>query len=385
MAFGKAVVAEAVDLLVDAFGELGRVAVGGHARDDLLVVLVQAALALPRGHGAAQFVGLACGEAGGDHGQLHHLFLEHGHAQGAFQSRLEFVLFIGHRLLALAPVQVGVDHAALDGAGPHDGDLDHQVVEAAGPQARQHAHLRATFDLEHTHGVGLADHAVGGVIAVGDVLQVERPAQALADEDQRLAQRGEHAQREHVDLEQAQRLEVVLVPLDHGAVFHGRVLHRHDAREPVLRDDEAAHVLREVARKTRQLADGLAREHADEVDELAHGQVIGPQAHGQQALGRWRSAIEPLLLFREAVDHLGVEAEGLAHVADGAAAPVGDDGGGQRGALAAVLAVDVLDHLLAALVLEVDVDVGRLVALLADEALEQQVGRAGSTAVTPRQ
>ena len=37
------------------------------------------------------------------------------------------------------------------------------------------------------------------------------------------------------------------------------------------------------------------------------------------------------------------------------------------------LLVDVLDHLLAPLVLEVDVDVGRLVALDADEALEQQV------------
>ena len=50
---------------------------------------------------------------------------------------------------------------------------------------------------------------------------------------------------------------------------------------------------------------------------------------------------------------------------------VGDHGGGQRRALAAVLAVDVLDHLLAPLVLEVDVDVRRLVALARDEALEQ--------------
>ena len=43
------------------------------------------------------------------------------------------------------------------------------------------------------------------------------------------------------------------------------------------------------------------------------------------------------------------------------------------GAVAAVFLVDVLDHLLAPLVLEIDVDVGRLVALLGDEALEQQV------------
>src|SRR5487761_2233895 len=45
-----------------------------------------------------------------------------------------------------------------------------------------------------------------------------------------------------------------------------------------------------------------------------------------------------------------------------------------RSAVPAVLAVDVLDHLFAALVLEVDVDVGRLGALGADEALEQQRG-----------
>ena len=41
--------------------------------------------------------------------------------------------------------------------------------------------------------------------------------------------------------------------------------------------------------------------------------------------------------------------------------------------VAAVGAVDPLDHLLAPLVLEIDVDVGRLVALGRDEALEQQV------------
>jgi hypothetical protein len=49
------------------------------------------------------------------------------------------------------------------------------------------------------------------------------------------------------------------------------------------------------------------------------------------------------------------------------------------------LAVDVLDHLLAALVLEVDVDVGGLVAGLGDEALEDHRADLGETEVTPRQ
>ena len=72
---------------------------------------------------------------------------------------------------------------------------------------------------------------------------------------------------------------------------------------------------------------------------------------------------------RDAV--LGI-AEGLGHFADGAAAAIGDDDGGEAGAVAAVFLVDVLDHLLAAFVLEIDVDVGRLAALFGDEAVEQE-------------
>jgi len=47
--------------------------------------------------------------------------------------------------------------------------------------------------------------------------------------------------------------------------------------------------------------------------------------------------------------------------------------------------IDVLDDFLAPLVLEVDVDVRRLIALLAEETLEQQIAVSGVTAVTPRQ
>ena len=39
--------------------------------------------------------------------------------------------------------------------------------------------------------------------------------------------------------------------------------------------------------------------------------------------------------------------------------------------VAAIVAIDELDHLLAALVLEIDVDVGRLAPLRRDEAFEQ--------------
>ncbi len=77
------------------------------------------------------------------------------------------------------------------------------------------------------------------------------------------------------------------------------------------------------------------------------------------------------IALREALDLRRIEAEGLADVAHGALRPVADHRRGERGAGAAVLRVEILDHLLAPLVLEVHVDVGGLVALARDEALEQ--------------
>jgi hypothetical protein len=129
-------------------------------------------------------------------------------------------------------------HAALDRAGPHDRHLDHQVVEIGRLQARQHRHLRARFDLEHAHGVGALDHSVDCRVLGRNVLH------AQAAKIQRAADRGQHAEREHIHLEQPERLEIVLVPLDHSALGHGRVLHRHQLGERAARDDEAADMLR---------------------------------------------------------------------------------------------------------------------------------------------
>jgi hypothetical protein len=80
---------------------------------------------------------------------------------------------------------------------------------------------------------------------------------------------------------------------------------------------------------------------------------------------------------REALDRVGRQAHRLADVAHRAARAIGNHRRREPGALARVLLVDVLDDLLAALVLEVDVDVGRLLALGRDEALEQHVDLGG--------
>ena len=190
--------------------------------------------------------------------------------------------------------------------------------------------------------------------------QRERPPVEALHEIERAADAGEHAERQHVDLEQAQRVEVVLVPLDHGAIGHRGVLDRHQAREPPRVDHEAARVLREVARKADQLLRQL--EH-DLCDDAVVGGRSPPSSERARASLRGRPTTTWTSRSRstwssDRPSALPTSRSALARL-------VGDDAAAMRGALAPVLPVDVLDHLLAPLVLEVDVDVGRLVALLA--------------------
>ncbi len=68
-------------------------------------------------------------------------------------------------------------------------------------------------------------------------------------------------------------------------------------------------------------------------------------------------------------------AEGLGHVAHRRPGPIGDDVGDLRGVMPAVPLVHVLDDLFAPVTLDVDVDVGRPIALGRQEPLEQQSQR----------
>ena len=116
VALRKTVLAETLDLLEDALGEIEVVAALQHAADHLLLEVMQAPLALPGGHRAAQLVGFAGREAGGHDGHLHHLLLEDRHAERALERRLDLVARILDRFQALAAPQVRMHHAALDRA-----------------------------------------------------------------------------------------------------------------------------------------------------------------------------------------------------------------------------------------------------------------------------
>ena len=221
------------------------------------------------------------------------------------------------------------------------------------------------------------------------------PAGALV---QGIAQHGEHAQGQHIDLEQAHDVEIVLVPLNDGALGHRGRLDGHQARELALGQHEAAHMLTEMARAVLELpgqlypqaqpmrahcAIHLACQHLGFL-ELALHPVFGQSFGRLVLLCRVRRfgmrpclclgmLAEPVLPLGQGIDQIGGQAQRLAHIAQRAAAAPAADHGRERRALAPVLAVDVLNNLFAPRVLEVHIDIGRLAALLADKALEQQI------------
>ncbi len=57
------------------------------------------------------------------------------------------------------------------------------------------------------------------------------------------ANAAEHAKRQHIHLQQAERVEIVLVPFDDGAPLHRRRADRAQMVEPPAGDDEAADML----------------------------------------------------------------------------------------------------------------------------------------------
>ena len=195
VALGKTVAAKALDLLETPLGKGRVVAPRRHALAQLVTETVQHAALLEGRHGPAQLVSLARGEAGCDDGNLHRLLLEQRHTEGLAQHTLELGRGKLHRLLAVAAAQVGVDHVALDRPGPDDGDLDHQIVEGAGPEPGQHVHLRSAFDLKHTQRVPPRQHLVDRRVFRRDARQRMPFAVVLLEQLETAAHARQHAQR----------------------------------------------------------------------------------------------------------------------------------------------------------------------------------------------
>ena len=259
MAFGESVGAETFELLEGALRKFLVIAVVDHSADQLVPELVHAPRELESRHGAAQLVRLGRGKSCRDHCHLHGLFLKQGHTQGLAENLFKLGLREYDRLLAFAPAQVRMDHVALDGTGPDNRDFDHKVIETFRGHARQHRHLGAAFDLEDPDRVRPADHLIRRRVFGRDTGKIEIDALAAAQEIKSTAHAAQHAEAQHIDLHEFQRVDIVLVPFDDLTVVHGRRLDGHQFVQPIERQHEAARVLREMPRRADQFSRKVER------------------------------------------------------------------------------------------------------------------------------
>ena len=235
VAFGKAIFTKAANLVETALRELAVVAAVDHAFDHHVLQFVHHAAAAEGRHGLAQPVRFLGRELGRIERNLHGLLLEDRYAQRTFENARQFVRWAVMRtwcgylhLLGPAPsFKIGMDHVALDRAGPNDSDLNHEIVEFARTQPWQHVHLRAAFDLEYAERIPLAQHGVSVGIFTRDGCQSESPAVMIVNQVEAFPDATQHSQRQNIDLEDAQCFDIVLVPFDETAVGHGTVAHRY--------------------------------------------------------------------------------------------------------------------------------------------------------------
>ena len=354
-----------------------------------LGALLRHFLGLLLAHRAAQQVGAAQRIAGQDLGDLHHLFLVHDDAVGGRQHRLQRRVretHLGHAVLAVHPFAV---HPAAQRAGAEQRGQRDDVLEGVGPGALEQLAHAARFELEHGDGVAAREQFVARLVGERQGGDVERRlaggGAAGVDRLHRPVDDRQRAQAEEVELHQADRLDVVLVELGDRVAPPAMAVVFGEQRAEVLqragRDHHAAGVLAGVAGQVLEL-----QGEVDEVADLVLGLVALLDLGDQVAVLLLRAlAAADHVVQRQRVrglqrDQLGQvvdEAVGQAEHAPGVAqhrlrghGAVGDD---LADPVAAVLARDVVDHLVAPVHAEVDVEVGHRHAFRVEEALEQQV------------
>ena len=153
----------------------------------------------------------------------------------------------------------------------------------------------------------------------------------------------EHAQAQQVELHQPSCGAIILIPLQHRAVFHARPLHGHDIRNRPVAQHHAAGVNPQVARLAQKLL-----------------------SQGFNIRRRGRHALRPRIgrALRVAQRPGGIPQRALA--------AIGNHVRHLRRPLAAVLGIDVLDNLLAPPGFNINVNIRRTIAVRGKETLKEQ-------------
>ena len=340
--------------------------------DELLVLLAD---------GLDDRVRLAERDAAEEVQDLHDLLLIDHDSVGLGQERIHRLVHRGHRLLAVLARVVVRDQAHRARTEERVGR--DQVLQAVRLHVREQATHAARFELEHAARVRAPEGAQDALVFQRNAVEVERMRAAVA----RLAadaavdgllghglahqflgelDGGERAQAQEVHLQEAGLLAERAFPLRHHFVAAaGGTAERDDVVEGLRGDHHAGGV---DALRARVVLEFLGAVH-----HAPHGLVgvvggLEIRALRERLLEghvrRFRHQVRDALPFR------GRQAHDARHVLDGVLRLQAPEGGDLRHV--AVLLAHVLDDRAAAVLAEVDVDVGVFAAVRVGEALEEQ-------------
>ena len=247
-------------------------------------------------------------------------------------------------------------------------DQRDDVLEAVRAHVEQGAPHALTFQLEDAHRFGAGEHGVGFFVVERDRRKIDVDV-ALAQQRDRRLQHGKCLEPEKIELHQARLLDPFHVELGHRHVGLRVAVERHHLGERPLSDHDPGGVRGGVAVQAFEPLRDVegARDH-----RIALARGLQPRLVVDGAAERDR--IERVLRHElaELVDLAVRHLQHAADVAQHAARLQRAEGDDLRDAIAAVALLHIADDLVAAVLAEVDVEVGHRHALGIEEALEQQ-------------
>ena len=325
-------------------------------------------LALRRAERPARLVAVGVGAAGHDRDDLDDLLVEDHDAAGLGERRDE----VGVQIAGVSPAVAGAEerhhHVGLHRPGPEQADVDDDVVELGRPELAHQLALARRLDLETAEGLGAADHVVDGrVVEGGEGVQVDALAGGALDLVDRVRHRALHADAQHVELEQTDVLDVLLVELAHRIVAEGP-LDGRAVEEGGVREQHPAGMQRDVPRQAVQALDQLEQRLQLGVAQVGRAQ-LGQVA--QRVPGVAGADVRERLGDR--VDVAGRQAHRSPDIADRVPDAVGVHHRHARHPLGAERVEDHVVDVGAPGRLDVDVDVGQRAAQRRQEPLHDQV------------
>ncbi len=160
---------------------------------------------------------------------------------------------IPHRLPPLAATQIGMHHLGLDRARADEGNLDHQVGEAARLEPGNHVRLGPAFHLEDPHRLSPAEHIVHLRVIPWERVQSGPLPRPSFDHGHGVLDGGQHPQPQQVDLDHPNPLQPFFIPLGDDPAGHRSWLQRHQFAQRRPGEDHSSVVDPQVTRDAVQL------------------------------------------------------------------------------------------------------------------------------------